>query len=450
MGRAEPDQHARRRAPRAPNRQSNPRAVALRALRRVTESGAYSNLTLAAELERSRLEGRDRQLAADLLYGTLRRKIVLDAALARAATRPLGTIDAEALAVLRLGAYQLLFSRIPAHAAVSESVALSSTRHRGFVNAVLRNVARRDHPEPTGEDDQSLSLRTGLAEWAVSELRRLLPTDELEPAARALASRTDLSIRTNECRVSTDVLEERLTAAGYTTRRGTHDRSVLRVGSATPSRLPGYADGWFVVQDEASVLVSAAVEPRAGDRILDACAGPGGKATYLACSAGASGLVIGGDLHPRRARLVGEAAARLGTPVQVLVQDARHPAVAGPFDAVLVDAPCSGIGAARRRPELLWRPRRESLASLARLQVGILLGVADLVRSGGRLVYSVCTFPRAETDAAVRAFLSKRADFEPVAVPGPDGPAHTHRLWPHRDDTDAMFYAGFSRTGGSQ
>ena len=424
--------------------------MALRALRRVTESGAYSNLTLAAELERSTLDGRDRQLAADLLYGTLRRKIVLDGAIAYASTRPLEAIDADALAVLRLGAYQLLFSRVPSHAAVSESVSLAGVRNRGFVNAVLRRVARQDRREPTGEDDRSISGRTGLAEWAVSELRRLLSTDELEPAARGLASPADLSIRTNECRVSADALEERLTAAGYAARRGTHDRNVLRVRSATPSRLPGYEEGWFAVQDEASVLVSAAVEPSAGERILDACAGPGGKATYLACRAGDSGLVVGADLHPRRARLVREAAARLGARVDVVVQDARRPAVAGPFDAVLVDAPCSGIGAARRRPELLWRPRRESLAGLARLQVSILLGVADLVRPGGRMVYSVCTFPRAETDAAVRAFLGKRGDFEPLAVPGPGGPAPIHRLWPHLDDTDAMFYAGFRRTRGSQ
>src|SRR5207237_8840399 len=130
-------------------------------------------------------------------------------------------------------------------------------------------------------------------------------------------------------------------------------------------------------------------------------------------------------------------------------QDARRPAVAGrTFDAVLVDAPCSGLGAARRRPELLWRPRQEDRAALARLQVAVLAGAAALVRPGGRLVYSVCTFPRAETDAAVRAFLARRLDFAPAALPGPDGTAETHRLWPHRHGTDAMFIAGFIRASG--
>ena len=424
---------------------TNPRAVALRALRRVLDDGGYSNLTLAAELERSALDGRDRQLAADLLYGTLRRRIPLDRAIAAASARPLDAIDAAALSVLRLGAYQLLFSRVPAHAAVSESVNLAEVRHRGFVNAVLRNLSRRHPAQSAGRDDQSVSTRTGLTEWAVGELRRLLPPDEVEPAAAALASPADLSIRTNVCRVTPETLEERLVRAGHTTRRGTHHPDVVRVPSATPSRLPGYDDGWFVVQDEASVLVAAAVGASRGERVLDACAGPGGKATYLACHAGTSGLVVAGDVHPRRAWLVNDVARRLGTPVRAVVQDARRPAVSGPFDAVLVDAPCSGLGAARRRPELLWRPRRESLAGLARLQVSILIGVADLVRPGGRLVYSVCTFPRAETDAAARAFLTKRPDFEPLPVPGPGGSAPTHRLWPHRDDTDAMFYAGFRR-----
>jgi 16S rRNA (cytosine967-C5)-methyltransferase len=130
-----------------------------------------------------------------------------------------------------------------------------------------------------------------------------------------------------------------------------------------------------------------------------------------------------------------------------MVQDARRPALRGPFDAALVDAPCSGLGAARRRPELLWRPDRSNLARLARLQVAILGGVADLVGPGGRLVYSVCTYPRAETDAAVRAFLGGHPDFEPAKVAGPDGEAFTHRLWPHRHGTDAMFYAGFRRRG---
>ena len=409
------------------------------------EEGAYSTLTLSAELDRSHLPVRDRQLSADLVYGTLRRTIPIDRALAAIASRPLHQVDESALAVLRLGAYQILFTRIPAHAAVSESVSLAEPPHRGFVNAILRRLAGEAPAVPPGSDDGDISARTGLTEWAVAELRRVLPEPEVEDAAAHLASPAALSLRINECRTTPGAVEGRLRDAGYDVRAAKRHPGVLRVAAGSPSRLPGFDEGWFVIQDEASALVASALDARPGERILDACAGPGGKATGLACAAGPEGLVVGADVHPRRAALVRQVGRRLGTPIRVVVQDARRPAVRGPFDAVLVDAPCSGLGAARRRPELLWRPQRENLAGLARLQVSILTGVADLVVEGGRLIYSVCTFPRAETDAAVRAFLAKRPDFEPLKVPGPDGDSATHRLWPHRDDTDAMFYAGFRR-----
>jgi len=420
--------------------------VALATIRRVTEEGGYSNLVLAAELGRSRLSARDRRLAADLALGTMRRLLVLDAAIAAVADRPLDQIDPPALAVLRLGAYQLQFTRIPDHAAVSSAVELAPRRSKGFVNALLRRLAAAPHPQPAGDEDEAVSARTGLAPWAVAELRRVLPSGEVEEAAAALARPADLTLRANTCRVSKENLDEELRRAGYEPVPGRHHPDVLRVPSAVPALLPGFAQGWFAIQDEASVLVAAAVEATRGEAVLDACAGPGGKATHLACMI-RPGRVVAADLRPKRARLVQAAARRVGVTLDVLAQDAARPALGRTFDAVLVDAPCSGLGAARRRPELLWRPSRSSLAGLARLQVAIMVGSADLVRPGGRLVYSVCTFPRAETDAAVRAFLAKRPDFEPLPVPGIDGRAPAHRLWPHRDGTDAMFYAGFRRLG---
>lgn len=418
--------------------------MALEVVRRVAEDGAYSTIALSAALERSGLDERDRRLAADLAYGTLRRVPFLDRAIAQASGRSPEALEPQARAVLRLGAYQLLYTRIPPHAAVAETVALAPLRFRGLANAVLRRLAAEPPEPPAGDDDEALALRTGLAPWAVAELRRLLPAEEVGEAARALAGPTDLCLRVNTCRVPVEQVERALREAGHRPRRGRHP-DVLRVDSVVPARLPGFAEGWFTVQDEASVIVGEAVGARPGDRVLDACAAPGGKATHLACLVSPGGLVVAGDVHPKRAALVARAAERLGVRVAVLAQDTRRPAVRGPFDAVLVDAPCSGLGAARRRPELLWRPARERLSQLARLQVAILVGTADLVRPEGRLVYAVCTFPRAETEATVRAFLAKRPDFEPVALPGPDGAAPTHRLWPHVHGTDAMFYAGFRR-----
>jgi 16S rRNA (cytosine967-C5)-methyltransferase len=417
--------------------------VALRVIRRVTEDAAYSNLTLAGELERSRLSTRDRAMATDLAYGTLRRLLIIDRALGAASTRPVDQIDPPALGILRLGAYQLMFTRVPPHAAVGETVELAGDRHRSFVNAVLRAMAAAPPLPPDGRDDQAISRRTGLSPWAVGELRRLLP-DEVEQAAGALASPASLAIRANSCLTDRHRLVALLEDAGHRAVAGGHHPDVIKVSAGSPDALPGYRQGLFAVQDEASVLVAAALGAAPGDRILDACAGPGGKAAHLACLAG-PGKVVAADVSVVRARLARESARRLRESPLVVAQDARRPAVREGFDAALVDAPCSGLGAARRRPELLWRARREDLARLARLQVSILVGTATLIRPGGRLVYSVCTYPRAETEAAVRAFLAKRPDFEPLAVPGPEGPATSHRLWPHRHGTDAMFYAGFRR-----
>ncbi len=423
--------------------------MALRAIRRVTEGGAYSNLAVAGELDRASLSPRDRHLVTELVYGTLRELIPLDHAIAQAAGRPLHDIDPQTLATLRLGAYQILHTRIPPHAAVSETVDLASGRSRGFVNAVLRRLASAPPPPPAGHTDQDIALRSGLAPWAVGELRRLLPEQEVEPAATAFGAPAGLSLRVNPCRTTPEALRRALEQSGHEVRPGRHSNLVLTLASAAPAALPGFREGWFAVQDEASVLVAEALQAHPGERILDACAAPGGKASHLACAVQPGGRLIATDVHPRRAALVVSAARRLHVSVHTLVHDAGHPALREGFDAVLVDAPCSGLGAARRRPELLWRPQPTDLARLARLQVAILAGVGPLVRPGGRLVYSVCTFPRAETDAAVRAFLAKRPDFEPADVSGPDGPAPTHRLWPHRDGTDGMFLAGFRRTQGT-
>jgi 16S rRNA (cytosine967-C5)-methyltransferase len=219
----------------------------------------------------------------------------------------------------------------------------------------------------------------------------------------------------------------------------------LLIEGAAPSSLPGFDDGWFAVQDQASAFVVDALDPRPGDWVLDACAGPGGKAADIACRVGVEGRLVAADVSATRSALVRRTLGRLGVDGMVLAHDARNPAVRARFDRILVDAPCSGIGSARRRPELLWRPSSRDLSRLARLQVSIASAAVDLLKPGGRLVYSVCTFPRAETDAACDALLSKRPDLESASVEGPAGAAPRVRLWPHRDGADAMFVAAFRR-----
>jgi 16S rRNA (cytosine967-C5)-methyltransferase len=215
-----------------------------------------------------------------------------------------------------------------------------------------------------------------------------------------------------------------------------------------PGRLREAFLGYYHPQALTSALATLSLAPQPDELVCDLCAAPGSKTSHMAQLMHNQGVIVANELARERLFMLEYNLKHLGI---INVITTRYAGQNFPlrckFARVLVDAPCSGIGAARRRPELLWRPSRQELSGLARLQAAILVGVADAVRPGGRLVYSVCTFPRAETDAVLRAFRSDRSDFEPCDLPGPDGLGPVHRVWPHRHGTDAMFYAGLRRTG---
>jgi 16S rRNA (cytosine967-C5)-methyltransferase len=288
-----------------------------------------------------------------------------------------------------------------------------------------------------------------MAPWLVGELRRVLGDDRVEEAAGALATPAPRSLRTTDCAdpAAGSALLRAIAEAGLEAHPSSVDGDVVLVERGDPSTFPGAADGAFVLQDAASAFVVRTLAPTNGDRVLDVCAAPGGKALFAACLVGPTGRVVAADANPARVGLIRTQARRLGVSVELVVQDGARPALAETFDRVLVDAPCSGVGSARRRPELLWRPRKDRLSQLARLQVAIASASADLVAPGGRLVYSVCTFPRAETDAAADAIARRRPDLVPVPTVGPAGgePALRHRLWPHEHGCDGMFVATFER-----
>jgi 16S rRNA (cytosine967-C5)-methyltransferase len=420
------------------------RAIAAEAVRRVTDQGAYSTIVLRTALGRSGLDERDRAFAAALVFGTLRRLPWIDRVIEERADRPLARMTPQARAALRIGCYQLLDLSVPDHASVGETVGIVPPRERGFVNAVLRRISAEPASPPTGNGDEEVAMRTGLSPWAVAELRRLVGGDA-ERAAGALGARAPLCIRANTCRIATDDLRRAVEGAGHRVDVSAIDADCLLVEGGHPPSLPGFRDGWFAVQDHASAFVVRALDPRPGEAVLDVCAAPGGKASFAACLVEPGGRVVAADASPARVGLIRSSAARLGASLGIVVQDGARPAVRGGFDRVLVDTPCSGIGSARRRPELLWRPKRSTLSTLARLQVAIASASADHLNPGGTMVYSVCTFPRAETDAVCDAILRHRPDLEPVEIPGPDGPATRIRLWPHRHGSDGMFVAAFRR-----
>lgn len=368
------------------------RSLAVDALRRIESDGAYANLVLGAMLDRSGLSDGDRRFATDLVYGATRMRRACDALVEPFVTSP---PDAATRTLLRLGAYQLAFGGVAPHAAVSETVGLAPRRTRGFVNAVLRRVAER--------------VAGGLdtVPWA-SEWTRLSYPDWI---AEALVAEVG------------------------------HDEAVAALEHMnTPPPVTVRADGY--IQDESSQWVAAAVEAGSGELVVDVCAAPGGKSTALA-TAGAR--VVAADLRPHRLALVTANAARLGLDVATVVADAAAPPLApASADAVLVDAPCSGLGALRRRPDARWRISPHDVDDLVTLQRRILAGAATLVRPGGRLVYSVCTLTAAESiDHPVPAGLA--VDPRPPRIGTWRAFGLGWRVLPHDADTDGMVVIRYRR-----
>ena len=428
------------------------RVVAWRILRRVNRDAAWAGPAVDRALQNSALGPRDRAFAANLAFQTLRWQGTLDWALGQVVDRSLSDVEPDLLDVLRLGAWQLLYGQVPDRAAVSTAVdvgrAVLPARTVGFINGVLRALARTGDALPWPADDTvaGQALRLGYPEWIVTAARERFGAaagDELaagnEPAA--------LTVRAHDLAVA----ERELTAAGYGVSPGVvASRDALRVHGVTPGELLAAFGDRLVIQDEASMVVSRTVVAVAADgaTVLDVCAAPGGKAVHLA-DLGLS--VVAADRHPARLGLVTALAGRLGTPVAAAVADGtRPPWRADAAGAVLVDAPCSGLGVVRRRPELRWRRGAEDSHALAELQGRLLDASAAAVASGGALVYSVCTWTSAETTDVVGSFLARRPEFALEAVPGgltSAAPGPGLQLGSALHGSDGMYIAVLRRSG---
>ncbi|MGH8887039.1 MAG: RsmB/NOP family class I SAM-dependent RNA methyltransferase [Egibacteraceae bacterium] len=429
------------------------RRLAWEVLRRVHADGAWSTLALSAALRRARLDARDRAFAANLAYSTLRWEGTLDWALGRVLARPLHEVEAALLDVLRLGAWQVLYGGTPDRAAVATTVDLARAvvgpRATGFTNGVLRGLVRtRDRlPWPSVDTDFGLGLALGYPSWVVAEARGRFG-DRARAVLEAGNEAPGVTLRATGDRKA---LLAELAAAGLDASPGLHAPEAVRAPGADPSRMTAVAEGRAVAQDEASMLVAraavAGLSP--GALALDTCAAPGGKSTHLAQL---GFRVVAADLRPGRAELVASAAARLGLRVAVAVADGLAPPWRpGAFPLVLVDAPCTGLGTVHRRPEVRWRRQPGDPARMGALQLALLERAAPLVGPGGRLLYSVCTWPRAETADVARAFLAAHGDRFAAETPDLAG-AGTHlpgdpgtQLTGDLDRTDAMYVCAFPR-----
>jgi 16S rRNA (cytosine967-C5)-methyltransferase len=438
------------------------RRVAAAVLRRVEDEGAYADRALAGEAARAGLDAREHAFATALAYGAVQRRRTLDHVIATLARRPVDRLDAPVRDALRLGVLQLLFlDGVAPHAAVDQSVELAKAAGGpGFklVNAVLRAAAR---------DGAALLQAIGDAPPAGAALRHSVPDwiaelwfDALGPAdARELLARVNEPAE-SALRVNALVAEPAAVAAEL---RG-RDVAVRPAGEAWPEGLvaesafdvradPLWATGTLLAQSRAAMLAGRLLAPTPGMRVLDLCAAPGGKATHLAALMEGRGEVVAVERHPGRAEALRRACVRLHAEgiVHVETADAALPRDDGPFDAVLVDPPCSGLGTLQGRPDLRWRASAASIAELAQLQGRILAAGAAALAPGGALLYATCTISPHENEDVVHAFLAAHPGFaledlgarhagwasarEPRAL----------QLLPHRDGTDGFFLARLRR-----
>jgi 16S rRNA (cytosine967-C5)-methyltransferase len=437
-----------------------PRRASYEVVLAVDQQDAFANLLLPRMLTERGLTGTDAAFATELTYGTLRWQGVLDELIAVAARRPVDALDAEVRAVLRLGTYQLLHMRVPAHAAVHSAVELARAvaGHRvvGFVNAVLRAVGGQSWEEwvdqlASQDDVRRIAFANGYPVWLAAALGDALDGNLAE---LAIALGEDRPITHLVARPGRITCDELLAQAGPGATPGPWSPYAVRLTTGgEPGELAAVRDGRAAVQDEGSQLVALALPhadvSAAESWWADICAGPGGKASLLEGLLPAGTRLLASDLHPHRARLV---AGALRGGHDVVVVDATRPAWRpGGFSRVLVDAPCTGLGALRRRPEVRWRRQPDDVERLHPLQVALLTAAVEATVPGGVVIYATCSPHIRETRDVVADVATGRIDLRVedarALMPGvPELGAGPHiQLWPHRHGTDAMFLAVLRR-----
>ncbi|MCM3472947.1 16S rRNA (cytosine(967)-C(5))-methyltransferase RsmB [Brevibacillus borstelensis] len=440
------------------------RDIALDVLNRVEEHQSYSNLELKHVLDREELRAPDAGLVTELVYGTIQRRLTLDAALDRFIRGK--KVQTWVKNLLRLSLYQIRFlDRIPDRAVVHEAVEIAKRRgHQGIasmVNGVLRNALRS--PDlwdklGSGDDVARLSIEQSHPEWLVrrwtgqygiEETRRILESNNRPPRT---------SIRVNTLKSTRDELLGKLKEqfSAVEPSAVSPDGLVMEGGHAAGTEW--FRQGFFTVQDESSMLVAPALAAEPGMRVLDACAAPGGKTTHIAALMQNRGEIIASDVHPHKRDLIAQNAKRLGiTIIEPIVSDALHlgEKSLGTFDRILLDAPCTGFGVIRRKPDLKWNKTPDDVKAIAELQYKLLESVAELLAPGGLLVYSTCTIEPEENQLVVQRFVKNHPAFELDRTLADDLPASVRdkidttegfvQVLPHHFESDGFFIARLKR-----
>jgi len=435
-----------------PGRAKNARAFALDALKRVEKDQAYLDLLVENVLQKSSLKEADRRLFSELAYGTVRHRRLLDFYIEQALDRKISQTDLTTRNILRLGAYQLFFlDRIPARAAVNETVELSIKYARPLINAVLRKLSDKKtelkKPDDLPDKISRLAIKYSHPDWMVERFLRQFNEEECEKFMEANNQRPELCLRVNTTRTSREDLLEIFEKEQVAASRGKYSKFAVAVEDHIfPGRLPGYQQGLFAVQDQASQLVVVMLSPEPGDIILDACAAPGTKSLEIFQLMQKNGKLVAADVSEERLKLVKNEAERLGLEgFEILCRDLTAPLSPElQFDKILLDAPCSGLGTLRRHPEIKWQRTEADIQALSQLQKRLIKNLAQYVKPGGVLVYSTCTVTPEENQEVVSTLL-ETGEFEqqdPLPfLPDSVQPLICNKMlqtFPHRHNTDGF------------
>jgi len=421
----------------------NSRKVILELLNEV-DNGSYSNKLIQDILTREDIDARDKGFISKILYGVVEQRIYLDYVIRKFSSVRLKKIDPSILNVLRLSAYQIIFlDKIPNSAVVDEAVKLSkkiNKRHSGFVNGLLRNMIRKiDTVTLPDNDIERLSIKYSHPLWLVERWTGLFGLSFTEDLLRANNETPKLVLRCNTLLINREDLITKLQLEGLDVEISDIVEEgiiVHKLGEKNLDQLELFKSGHFTVQDESSMMIGHLLDPQVSDKVLDLCAAPGGKSTHLAQLMQNKGQVYACDISESKIKLIKENVKRLGlNNVRMMINDAAllNNEFIEAFDKVLLDAPCSGLGIIRRKPDIKYRKSEEDILALQDIQMGMLLHAAKYVKKGGVLVYSTCTIEPGENGELIDRFLAENQEYERV-----DG-TNDLQLYPNVDETDGFF-----------
>lgn len=430
------------------------RERALHVLNHVIEKNGYANLSLDSALEGLTL-ARDRAFVSEIVYGTLRHLKTLDAVIAHFSNIKLRKISGVVRNILRMSSYQMVYMRVPHFACINESVRLTKKySHAGsvaFVNALLRKVSQR-HEEVVFKDDETLY---SFPQWMIEKWYAQKGVEFTRALMESLNQRPELCFRVNTLKIAKDILIKQLQEEGVTLKPGRYIEEAFLVEGAELFSSQALKQGLLYVQDESSMVAVKVLDPKKGERVLDMCAAPGGKSSYCASLMQNQGEIEAWDIHPHRVDLLKKNFERLGVGIaKARKEDALvlKPHLVEGFDKVIVDAPCSGLGVIRKKPEIKWDKSEDDIQNLQKIQKQLLNTAANYVKPGGVLVYSTCTLLQEENEEVVNTFLQNHPSFNAQVLqpflPEPlknEVSSHCLTLYPHKQGGDGFFIARMKR-----